>query len=877
MKIRSFELNNFRKFRSPIRLDGFTDGLNIVIEPNETGKSTLLDAMRAALFERHTAKNELTRSYCPWGDEVAPMVSMSFDLDDCKWQIDKQFLKGAYARLSGGGARMEGEAAEERLQTLLGFERGSNRGSDIDTRGALGLLWVEQCGGLDLAGPGRVARDTITSVLEHEVGAITGGRRFAAVSASVEKALSELRTSTGRSRGPLAAAEVALAEATARRKAAEATLRDFEDALAKLEGASSALRRLEADINDPDRATEHARMLIDLETAERAQQRLKTLEAQREGATAKRRMLEASAKAHADAKAEVDAAAKALDQARAAVIEHDLLLKESTATETAARRVWEEAQRATAEFEQQAVKARSAVDARQRSEAIRRAFLRLDEAIAVEGQLAAIAKPEADALTAEIVADIVAWEAEQSRCQAVVDAGAVVVDFMALPGGESRLTVDGRQLAGRADIRRQTDIAIEAVGTLRITPPGRSAGSAEAALATANQKLAAALLKNAVTNAAEARVKLDQQAKNVAEAKRLFQRLVDICPADDALGIDAGIAALRAALQNEKRDTRSEAAGTAPSAAEDVERQLTEQRVLESRLASAHAVALAALQKNEVEQAKLASQEEGSALRLSRAQASLTALEAAGTNGGGEQLTEAIQVEARVSDEAETASKAAAAFDIEALRRRLAAAEQRARNESTERLRLSGLVGGLEATVKSEGGKGPAGLLEEAREEEAKAEATHHRVAREAEVLAILSRVLNETAAAAARQFVEPVTRRAATYVQRLLPGASIGLSEEMAVSGLVRHGQSEVGPALSRGTQEQLAILTRLAFADLLIERQRPVSVVLDDALVYSDDDRLEVMTDILTEASKRMQIILLTCRAKAFRHVSATRLTLA
>lgn len=877
MKIRSFELNNFRKFRSPVRLDGFTDGLNIVIEPNETGKSTLLDAMRAALFERHTAKNELTRSYCPWGDDVAPTVSMCFDLDDCRWQIDKQFLKGAHARLSGAGARMEGDAAEERLQTLLGFERGSNRGSDIDTRGALGLLWVEQCGGLDLAGPGRVARDTIKNVLEHEVGAITGGRRFAAVSASVEKALLELRTITGRSRGPLATAEAALAEGTASRKAAEATLRDFEDAVAKLESASSELRRLEADINDPEREKVHARTLADLETAERAQQRLKTLEAQRDSAAARRKMLEASAKAHADAKAEVDAAATSLDQASAAVVEHARLLKEATATEASARRTWEDAQKATMRFELQAATARSAADARRRSEAVRRAFLRLEEAIVIEGQLAATAKPEADTLTAAIVADIAALEAEQSRCQAVVDAGAVVVDFMAIPGGEGRLTVDGERLAGRMDIRHETDIIVQAIGTLRITPPSRSTGSAEAALATANQKLASALQKLGLINAAEARVKLDQQGNDLAEAKRLRQRLVDICPADEALGIDAGVAALKAALQNEKCDTGAEAIVTVSSVEEGVERQLTEQRVLESRLASAHAVALAALQRAEVQQAILTSQEEGAALRLSRAHASLSALEAAGTNGGDEQLTEAIRAEARVNDDVETASKAAAAFDVEGLRRRLTAADQRSRNETTERLRLSGLVGGLEATVKSEGGKGPAGVLEEAREEEAKAQEAHNRLAREAEVLTTLSRTLSETAAAAARQFVEPVTRRAAAYVQRLLPGASIGLSEEMSVSGLVRHGQSEAGHALSRGTQEQLAILTRLAFADLLIDKQRPVSVVLDDALVYSDDDRLEVMTDIPAEAAKRMQIILLTCRAKAFRHVDATRLTLA
>jgi len=54
-------------------------------------------------------------------------------------------------------------------------------------------------------------------------------------------------------------------------------------------------------------------------------------------------------------------------------------------------------------------------------------------------------------------------------------------------------------------------------------------------------------------------------------------------------------------------------------------------------------------------------------------------------------------------------------------------------------------------------------------------------------------------------------------------------------------------------------------------------VSLILDDPLVYSDDGRLEIMTDILLEAAKRMQVILLTCRSKAFRHVVANRIVLA
>jgi uncharacterized protein YhaN len=50
----------------------------------------------------------------------------------------------------------------------------------------------------------------------------------------------------------------------------------------------------------------------------------------------------------------------------------------------------------------------------------------------------------------------------------------------------------------------------------------------------------------------------------------------------------------------------------------------------------------------------------------------------------------------------------------------------------------------------------------------------------------------------------------------------------------------------------------------------------VLDDALVFADDDRFETMTEILGEAGQRMQVIVLSCHASAYRHVEATRLVL-
>ncbi|MGE3918891.1 MAG: AAA family ATPase, partial [Hyphomicrobiaceae bacterium] len=91
MILKSLEVANFRKFRNPLRIDGFANGLNIVVEPNESGKSTLLEALRAAFFIRHSAKTELVRSYVPNGDDVAPRVGVDFMVDGQSWSLEKQF------------------------------------------------------------------------------------------------------------------------------------------------------------------------------------------------------------------------------------------------------------------------------------------------------------------------------------------------------------------------------------------------------------------------------------------------------------------------------------------------------------------------------------------------------------------------------------------------------------------------------------------------------------------------------------------------------------------------------------------------------------------------------------------------------------------
>ena len=143
-------------------------------------------------------------------------------------------------------------------------------------------------------------------------------------------------------------------------------------------------------------------------------------------------------------------------------------------------------------------------------------------------------------------------------------------------------------------------------------------------------------------------------------------------------------------------------------------------------------------------------------------------------------------------------------------------------------------------------------------------------------MLSLLDRVIKDAQFEASRRYLAPITKRVAPYVTRLLPNASLAFNEDYTPELLIRGGREEAAEHLSKGTQEQLAVLTRLAFADLLIEKGKPASLVLDDALVFADDDRFEIMLEILTEAARRMQVIVLSCRTSAYRSLDANRLML-
>ena len=75
----------------------------------------------------------------------------------------------------------------------------------------------------------------------------------------------------------------------------------------------------------------------------------------------------------------------------------------------------------------------------------------------------------------------------------------------------------------------------------------------------------------------------------------------------------------------------------------------------------------------------------------------------------------------------------------------------------------------------------------------------------------------------------------------------------------------------------EQIALLVRLAFARMLAKVGAPAPVIFDDAIVYTDDDRIERMFDVLTRQAHDLQIIVFSCRQKAFRDLGGRGLDIA
>ncbi len=73
----------------------------------------------------------------------------------------------------------------------------------------------------------------------------------------------------------------------------------------------------------------------------------------------------------------------------------------------------------------------------------------------------------------------------------------------------------------------------------------------------------------------------------------------------------------------------------------------------------------------------------------------------------------------------------------------------------------------------------------------------------------------------------------------------------------------------LSQGTADQLYLAVRLAICDMVLPEGVPI--LLDDALVTFDDERMAAALDYLMELSQKRQILLFTCQHRELRYLTS------
>jgi DNA repair exonuclease SbcCD ATPase subunit len=859
MKISALRLFNVKRFvRRGVAIEGIGDGVNVLCAVNEFGKSTSFEALHALFFQRHSGTPDAIRRLRPYSGGN-PLVEADIATAEGRFRIAKQYYGGGWARvtdLASGRLVAQADEAENFIARLI-------KGG---TAGPAGLLWVrqgitgiEKRSGSEEEGEKQIRRSLVESV-QGEVEAVTGGRRMAEIMAAAQEALSELLTATGR---PKAGGRYAAAIAERDRLAAdEQELSDEVAALrAALDKRSSAMKRLAEldraeDRQERRKAIETAQAAFD--TAKTQSEKLKTAEAElklvRERKDAAGRELEAFRAALEKAKV-VQRGLREAEQRRSEALarRHDAAAAiDKTRADAEAAEVKEEEMRDLLARLDAAMKVREALE---RLAGLRE---RLKEA---EATRQALEEGEAKLALVKIppnaIDELQALEVELAKLRAVEAAARASVVIAYESEAAARVTMDGSPLEDGEErgFDGQARLSVPHIGTitLRSNRPARSDGRLE----QAEEKRRTLLASMGVADLAAARERQVRAQQIEADLRELRGRLSLLAP--------EGLSRLREDVEAhnttgaEPLELKEDPVQVRSSLAE------AEERRKKARQAHLEAEPLRA----GADEAFFATEMVLASLKAEQAQVDAIL----GPDEACSQREQALSIKldeldrARAEAEANADKLRAAAIDLdsaEAALRRVRSVEEAAEKEVNS---LRETIAGLNAEIRA---RSDEAVEEKWRETAEALSAATARVAAFEKEVAVSQRLASalEAARSEARElYLKPVMAELRPLLGLLFDDVSITFDDKTLLPQTIqRNGQEEDVDRLSGGMREQLSVLTRLAFARLLARDGRPAPVILDDALVYSDDDRIEKMFDALHRQSKDQQIIVFSCRQRAF-----------
>jgi len=121
MKLRYLIMERFKRFKEPKKIE-FSDGINIIFGPNESGKSTTLLALEIALFESVLLTKYKPEELISWGTDKGWLIEL------CGEEVEGQFKvfrdlsnKKEYIELNDGKKYTNKDKIQEMIGEILTF------------------------------------------------------------------------------------------------------------------------------------------------------------------------------------------------------------------------------------------------------------------------------------------------------------------------------------------------------------------------------------------------------------------------------------------------------------------------------------------------------------------------------------------------------------------------------------------------------------------------------------------------------------------------------------------------------------------------------------------------------------------------------------
>lgn len=869
MKIRALRLAEVGPFRDPVALEGFSGGLDVFTGPNEAGKSTLFAALGMLLGERHTTTARGIAALRPDAGGT-PLIEADIDAGGRRLRLTKRFLAQRMAQLVdlGSGEIWHGADAETAAEEMLGGE---------ERRALRALLWVAQGASFALPEkPDAALSAGLARAIEQEAADASGAGHVRRLAGAVRARLNEIVTAhQGRAKagGPLDRARrrhddivQRLGEQRAKAAAAEARLakwtelsaervRTFDPSLTEaLEGEARSAHKA---VEDADKAREMLRFASERVSGRQMARDQAKLELER--------YLRVCADVERLERALVEGQHKLAElgeakSGKAAVLEH--VRAELSATEAAMVAVRDELRLVHAANARLAA-LRQIADVDQRLGQAREATATM---AAAKARLATCRVRDAGVEAARKLASRMAALDER------IAAETARATITYAPGARARIRLAGKELAdgGTISIDKRTELVVEGLGVIVLEPGASSGVSPMAERERCGRDLADQLAGMGVEDLGAAEVALAARRRDDASAAEAASKLEVLAP--------KGLAALEAA----RAAAQAVVDGLAHAAdrhAGDVAAVEAEVKGLEQALAR-HRTAVAAAERElgsmEASIARLEAQVAADGQQLTALAETLPGPD--DRRAAGEALADADLAATKALAEAVREKSAWAdvapqgpAYDtLAAAARRAAAAVSELAKRRTE---LDREVAELEGALRRDSEDGVGAEIAGLEEELAVAVRRLEELQQDADALQLLQLRLERLGEDHRDRVLRPLVDRLEPLLVRLIPDARLAMDGPLLAVRLDRPGRADPVQRVSGGTREQIATLVRIAHADLLAARGIELPLVLDDALVFSDDRRLEIMVELLAEAAKRHQVIVLSCHQRALDPLFAAR----